>query len=216
ERGVRPSKETVAEQLSDTYDDDEHMALDTSGACFLRISAPEIVLGMSGESEKKLLEPIGDAVARVPSTVFIDETDAVTPKRKTSPVLIIGSTLRPDALDSALQRVRCFDREIALGIADEAARESLLDVLGAKMRLDGSFDSRAIAKKMPGYDRADLVSLTKEAAVIAVNHTFSTMLALTPLGITMADVVAVVDKVQRSAKREGISTTPDATWADIG
>lgn len=174
-----------------------------SGACFLRISAPEIVSGMSGESEQKLRELFDEAVARAPSIVFIDEIDAITPKRETSargmekrivaqlltstdalslantggkPVLIIGATNRPDALDSALRRAGRFDREICLGIPDEAARERILHVLAAKMRLDGSFDFQAIAKKTPGYVGADLVSLTKEAAVIAVNRIFSTML----------------------------------------
>lgn len=175
-----------------------------SGACFLRISAPEIVSGMSGESEQKLRELFEEAVANAPSIIFIDEIDAITPKRETSqrgmekrivaqlltstdslnlentggkPVLIIGATNRPDALDSALRRAGRFDREICLGIPDEDARERILQVLSQKMRLDGSFDFRSIAKKTPGFVGADLVSLTKEAAVIAVNRIFSTMLA---------------------------------------
>lgn len=175
-----------------------------SGACFLRISAPEIVSGMSGESEQKLRELFEEAVANAPSIIFIDEIDAITPKRETSqrgmekrivaqlltstdslnlentggkPVLIIGATNRPDALDSALRRAGRFDREICLGIPDEDARERILQVLSQKMRLDGSFNFRSIAKKTPGFVGADLVSLTKEAAVIAVNRIFSTMLA---------------------------------------
>lgn len=175
-----------------------------SGACFLRISAPEIVSGMSGESEQKLRELFEEAIANAPSIIFIDEIDAITPKRETSqrgmekrivaqlltstdslnlentggkPVLIIGATNRPDALDSALRRAGRFDREICLGIPDEDARERILQVLSQKMRLDGAFDFRTIARRTPGFVGADLVSLTKEAAVIAVNRIFSTMLA---------------------------------------
>lgn len=175
-----------------------------SGACFLRISAPEIVSGMSGESEQKLRELFDEAIANAPSIIFIDEIDAITPKRETSqrgmekrivaqlltstdslnlentggkPVLIIGATNRPDALDSALRRAGRFDREICLGIPDEDARERILQVLSSKMKLDGEFDFRAIARRTPGFVGADLVSLTKEAAVIAVNRIFSTMLS---------------------------------------
>uniref|UniRef100_K3WFD0 AAA+ ATPase domain-containing protein n=1 Tax=Globisporangium ultimum (strain ATCC 200006 / CBS 805.95 / DAOM BR144) TaxID=431595 RepID=K3WFD0_GLOUD len=178
-----------------------------SGACFLRISAPEIVSGMSGESEQKLRELFDEAIANAPSIIFIDEIDAITPKRETSqrgmekrivaqlltstdslslentggkPVLIIGATNRPDALDSALRRAGRFDREICLGIPDEDARERILQVLSQKMKLDGAFDFRAIARRTPGFVGADLVSLTKEAAVIAVNRIFSTMLATKP------------------------------------
>lgn len=173
-----------------------------SGASFLKISAPEVVSGMSGESEQKLRELFDEAVAHAPAIIFIDEIDAITPKRETSargmekrivaqlltstdalslentggkPVLIIGATNRPDALDSALRRAGRFDREICLGIPDEAARERILQVLSQKMKLDGAFDFGSIARRTPGFVGADLVSLTKEAAVIAVNRIFSTM-----------------------------------------
>lgn len=200
-----------------------------SGACFLRISAPEIVSGMSGESEQKLRELFDEAIANAPSIIFIDEIDAITPKRETSqrgmekrivaqlltstdslnlentggkPVLIIGATNRPDALDSALRRAGRFDREICLGIPDEDARERILQVLSSKMKLDGEFDFRAIARKTPGFVGADLVSLTKEAAVIAVNRIFSTMLAS--------------DSAARSAQNESAMevTTEQSTGED--
>lgn len=202
-----------------------------SGACFLRISAPEIVSGMSGESEQKLRELFEEAVANAPSIIFIDEIDAITPKRETSqrgmekrivaqlltstdslnlentggkPVLIIGATNRPDALDSALRRAGRFDREICLGIPDEDARERILQVLSQKMRLDGSFDFRSIAKKTPGFVGADLVSLTKEAAVIAVNRIFSAMLA------KPTDAVAASPAVPLAIEAEAEITEPVA------
>ncbi|TYZ68612.1 hypothetical protein PybrP1_009758 [[Pythium] brassicae (nom. inval.)] len=197
-----------------------------------------IVSGMSGESEQKLRELFDEAVARAPSIVFIDEIDAITPKRETSargmekrivaqlltstdalslantggkPVLIIGATNRPDALDSALRRAGRFDREICLGIPDEAARERILHVLAGKMRLDGSFDFRAIAKKTPGYVGADLVSLTKEAAVIAVNRIFSTMLAGPPEPATTA-----VESVAGESEATTTETAVTAAAVDVG
>ncbi|KAG7390209.1 hypothetical protein PHYBOEH_007060 [Phytophthora boehmeriae] len=170
------------------------------GATFLKVSAPEIVSGMSGESEQKLRELFDEAISRAPSIIFIDEIDAITPKRETSqrgmekrivaqlltsadslnlentggkPVLLIGATNRPDALDSALRRAGRFDREICLGIPDDDAREKILRVLARKMTLEGDFDFAALARRTPGFVGADLVSLTKEAAVGAVNRIFT-------------------------------------------
>ncbi|TDH70904.1 hypothetical protein CCR75_002923 [Bremia lactucae] len=177
-----------------------HAIAGECGATFLRISAPEIVSGMSGESEQKLRELFDEAISRAPSIIFIDEIDAITPKRESSargmekrivaqlltstdslnldntggkPVILIGATNRPDALDSALRRAGRFDREICLGIPDEAARETILRVLARNMTLEGEFDFTRLARKTPGYVGADLVSLTKEAAVGAVNRIFT-------------------------------------------
>ncbi|KAL3657476.1 hypothetical protein V7S43_017615 [Phytophthora oleae] len=177
-----------------------HAIAGECGATFLKISAPEVVSGMSGESEQKLRELFDEAIARAPSIIFIDEIDAITPKRETSargmekrivaqlltstdslslentggkPVILIGATNRPDALDSALRRAGRFDREICLGIPDEEAREKILRVLARKMTLEGDFDFAALARRTPGYVGADLVSLTKEAAVGAVNRIFT-------------------------------------------
>ncbi|CAH0518117.1 unnamed protein product [Peronospora belbahrii] len=177
-----------------------HAIAGECGATFLKISAPEVVSGMSGESEQKLRELFDEAIARAPSIIFIDEIDAITPKRETSargmekrivaqlltstdslslentggkPVVLIGATNRPDALDSALRRAGRFDREICLGIPDEEAREKILRVLARKMTLEGDFDFAMLARRTPGYVGADLVSLTKEAAVGAVNRIFT-------------------------------------------
>ncbi|KAI9997940.1 hypothetical protein PInf_002198 [Phytophthora infestans] len=177
-----------------------HAIAGECGATFLKISAPEVVSGMSGESEQKLRELFDEAISRAPSIIFIDEIDAITPKRETSargmekrivaqlltstdslslentggkPVILIGATNRPDALDSALRRAGRFDREICLGIPDEEAREKILRVLARKMTLEGEFDFAALARRTPGYVGADLVSLTKEAAVGAVNRIFT-------------------------------------------
>ncbi|KAF0722997.1 hypothetical protein AaE_009906, partial [Aphanomyces astaci] len=119
------------------------------------VSAPEIVSGMSGESEQKVRELFEQAIANAPSIIFIDEIDAITPKRENSsrgmekrivaqlltstdtlnlentggkPVLIIGATNRPNDLDPALRRAGRFDREICLGIPDEPSRERILRV----------------------------------------------------------------------------------------
>ena len=122
-----------------------------------------------------------------PSLIFIDEIDAITGKRdntsrsmerrivaqlqtcmdslnsqelREKPVMIIGATNRPDALDNALRRAGRFDREISLGIPDEAAREAILRLLTKQMKVGEDVDYSILAAKTPGYVGADLSALT--------------------------------------------------------
>jgi len=176
---------------------------------FFSIAATEIVSGMSGESEAKIRELFTMAAAHAPSIIFIDEIDAIVPKRESAQremerrivaqllasmdelqssvsnadavdrlarcrrhVTVIGATNRPDGMDAALRRAGRFDREIMLGIPDEAARERILRVQATKLRLSGDLDLREIAKKTPGYVGADLSALAKEAAASAVTRIF--------------------------------------------
>ncbi|KAJ1503685.1 hypothetical protein HMI54_007863 [Coelomomyces lativittatus] len=87
----------------------------------------------------------------------------------------MGATNRPDALDSALRRAGRFDREISMGVPDEAARERMLQVLSRRLRLSGDFDYKAIARLTPGYVGADLKALISEAGMIALKRIFQTM-----------------------------------------
>ncbi|KAJ3610691.1 hypothetical protein NHX12_022783, partial [Muraenolepis orangiensis] len=162
----------------------------------LKVSAPELVSGVSGESEQKLRELFEEAVTSAPCILFIDEIDAITPKRETASkdmerrivaqlltcmddlnslavtaqVLVIGATNRPDSLDPALRRAGRFDREICMGIPDEAARLRILRTLCRKLKLPEDFDYRRLARLTPGYVGADLMALCREAAMTAVNR----------------------------------------------
>uniref|UniRef100_A0A6Q2ZIE1 AAA+ ATPase domain-containing protein n=1 Tax=Esox lucius TaxID=8010 RepID=A0A6Q2ZIE1_ESOLU len=162
----------------------------------LKVSAPELVSGVSGESEQKLRELFEQAVTNSPCILFIDEIDAITPKREvaskdmerrivaqlltcmddlnslavTTQVLVIGATNRPDSLDPALRRAGRFDKEICLGIPDEAARLRILKTLCRKLKLPEDFDYRQLARLTPGYVGADLMALCREAAMSAVNR----------------------------------------------
>ncbi|CAM5102587.1 unnamed protein product [Eretmochelys imbricata] len=166
------------------------------GLPMLKVAATEIVSGVSGESEQKLRELFEQAVSNAPCILFIDEIDAITPKREvaskdmerrivaqlltcmddlnnlaaTAQVLVIGATNRPDSLDPALRRAGRFDREICLGIPDEAARERILQTLCRKLRLPESFDFHYLAHMTPGYVGADLMALCREAAMCTVNR----------------------------------------------
>ncbi|KAG8584514.1 hypothetical protein GDO81_008860 [Engystomops pustulosus] len=162
----------------------------------LKIAAPEMVSGVSGESEQKLRSLFEQAVSNAPCILFIDEIDAITPKREvaskdmerrivaqlltcmddlnnpsvTAQVLVIGATNRVDSLDPALRRAGRFDREICLGIPDEGARLKILKTLCRKLRLPESFDFQHLAHLTPGYVGADLMALCREAAMCAVNR----------------------------------------------
>eukprot|EP00966_Prymnesium_polylepis_P187308 4342501-Prymnesium_polylepis.1 len=90
-------------------------------------------------------------------------------------VIVMAATNRPDSIDPALRRAGRFDRELALGIPDTAARARILKVLCRNMRLDGSLDLDALAKRCNGFVGADLTALCKEAAVAAVNRIFGSL-----------------------------------------
>nr|KAF6399927.1 nuclear VCP like [Molossus molossus] len=162
----------------------------------LKVAATEVVSGVSGESEQKLRELFEQAVSSAPCILFIDEIDAITPKREvaskdmerrivaqlltcmddltnvaaTARVLVLGATNRPDSLDPALRRAGRFDREICLGIPDEASRERILQTLCRKLRLPETFSFRHLAHLTPGFVGADLMALCREAAMCAVSR----------------------------------------------
>ncbi|KAL7424142.1 Ribosome biogenesis ATPase rix7 [Cryptotrichosporon argae] len=166
------------------------------GLPFISVSAPSIVSGMSGESEKTLRDTFDEAKKLAPCLLFLDEVDAITPKRETAqremerrivaqlltcidelaaserPVVMIGATNRPDSLDPALRRAGRFDHEIEMGVPTLEGREQILRVLCAPLRLSGEIDFRDLAKATPGYVGADLTALTTEAGVVAVKRIF--------------------------------------------
>ena len=171
-----------------------HAIAGTTGVPFFKIAATEIVSGMSGESEAKIRQLFQAAIAAAPSLIFLDEVDAITPKRDSAGremerrivaqlltcldelqkanVIVLGATNRPDALDPALRRAGRFDREISMGIPDESARARILEKMVGGMRLAEDLDLPFLAKKTAGFVGADLSALTKEAALGAVQRAF--------------------------------------------
>lgn len=162
----------------------------------LKLAATELVSGVSGESEQKLRGLFEEAVLQAPCVVFIDEIDAICPKREVAskdmerrivaqllaclddlntlavskPVVVIGATNRPDSLDPALRRAGRFDREICLGIPSQDARQQILRTLCRKLRLPETFDFEELARLTPGYVGADLMALCRQAAMSAVTR----------------------------------------------
>ena len=214
------------------------------GLPFFKIAATEIVSGMSGESEQKLREVFKKAAESAPSLLFIDEIDAITPKRSNSQremekrivsqllscmdelggflqhgklVIVLAATNRIEAIDPALRRAGRFDREIHFGIPSQGQRLEILKVLVKDLKLKGELDLIELAKLTPGYVGADLHSLIKEAGNQAICRIMAEeTYSLTSIYIEMKDFLKAIEIVQPSSKREGFSTIPDTTWEEIG
>ncbi|KAJ5568797.1 hypothetical protein N7450_011283 [Penicillium hetheringtonii] len=167
------------------------------GVPFISISAPSIVSGMSGESEKALREHFDEAKRIAPCLIFIDEIDAITPKRESAqremekrivaqlltcmdeialektdgkPVIVLAATNRPDSLDAALRRGGRFDKEINMTVPSEPVREQILRALTRKMRLADDLDLKTLAKRTPGFVGADLNDLVATAGATAIKR----------------------------------------------
>jgi ribosome biogenesis ATPase len=91
-------------------------------------------------------------------------------KEDDSHVVVIGATNRPDSLDPALRRAGRFDREVCLGIPDKDARVQILQILCNKLKLAPDFSYEYVALNTPGFVGADLMALTREASMVAVNR----------------------------------------------
>ncbi|GAB1216003.1 hypothetical protein ATERTT37_005203 [Aspergillus terreus] len=167
------------------------------GVPFISISAPSIVSGMSGESEKALREHFEEAKRLAPCLIFIDEIDAITPKRESAqremekrivaqlltcmddlaldktdgkPVIVLAATNRPDSLDAALRRGGRFDKEINMTVPSEPVREKILRALTRKMVLADDLDFKTLAKRTPGFVGADLNDLVSTAGSTAIKR----------------------------------------------
>ena len=169
------------------------------GVSFISLSAPTIVSGMSGESEKALREHFDEAKKVAPCLVFIDEIDAITPKRESAQremekrivaqlltcmddlagkaVIVIAATNRPDSLDAALRRGGRFDKEINLGVPNEVVREQILRALTKDILLPTDFDYHRLAKLTPGFVGADLNDLVSTAGSAAIKRFLETLKA---------------------------------------
>lgn len=167
------------------------------GVPFIAISAPSIVSGMSGESEKALRDHFEEAKKVAPCLIFIDEIDAITPKRESAqremekrivaqlltcmddlalektdgkPVIVLAATNRPDSLDAALRRGGRFDKEINLSVPNEPVREQILRALTRGMQLADDLDFKTLAKRTAGFVGADLNDLVSTAGSAAIKR----------------------------------------------
>lgn len=186
------------------------------GVPFISISAPSIVSGMSGESEKALRDHFEEAKQVAPCMIFIDEIDAITPKRESAQremekrivaqlltcmddlalektggkaVIVLAATNRPDSLDPALRRGGRFDKEINLSVPSEPVREQILTALTRDMQLAGEVDLKTLAKRTPGFVGADLNDLVSTAGAAAIKRYLEMLKAQTGEEMEIEDVV---------------------------
>src|SRR6266699_824081 len=164
-----------------------------TNAAFFVINGPEIMNKLYGESESRLRSVFQEAQRRAPSIVFIDELDALAPKRSETDgelerrivgqllalmdgiasrgqVVLIGATNQPNSLDPALRRPGRFDREIALRVPDLYGRMEILRIHCRDAALAPDIDFARLAQLTPGFVGADLEALCREAAMIALRR----------------------------------------------
>ena len=160
---------------------------------FIRVNGPEIIHKFYGESEARLREIFEEATHKAPSIVFIDEIDAIAPKRaevlgdvekrvvaqllalmdgmvSRGQVIVIGATNIPEMIDSALRRPGRFDREIALPVPNVEGRQTILRIHSRHMPLASDVDLDRLAQITHAFVGADLEVLCKEAGMVALRR----------------------------------------------
>jgi transitional endoplasmic reticulum ATPase len=158
---------------------------------FIHLNGPEIMRKFYGESEAKLREVFEEAARHSPSILFIDEIDAVAPKRAEvsgevekrvvaqllslmdgfvarGQVIVIGATNIPEVLDPALRRPGRFDREIEIGVPNTQARLQILKIHTRAMPLASDVNLKELAEHSHGFVGADLEALGQEVGMIAL------------------------------------------------
>ncbi|KAK0705282.1 P-loop containing nucleoside triphosphate hydrolase protein [Lasiosphaeris hirsuta] len=249
-----------------------HAVAGSIGAAFIPVSAPSVVGGTSGESEKNIRDVFDEAIRLAPCLVFIDEIDAIASKRdnankgmegrivaeimngmdrikRTTPlgknVVVLAATNRPEFLDPAIRRR--FSSEIDMGMPNQVAREHILRSLARGLNIASDVDFKELAKLTPGYVGSDLQYVVKAAVSESFRGNLDQLLekarslcnpddfagttqkqrdwlmlqdhrsaSWSESCITSEHFKTAVSRVQPASKREGFSTIPDTTWANVG
>jgi transitional endoplasmic reticulum ATPase len=164
-----------------------------TAAYFTSITGPEIMGKFYGESEARLRSVFEEAKTNAPAILFIDEIDAIAPKREEmggekqverrvvaqllalmdglesrGEIIVIGATNIPNSLDPALRRPGRFDREIAISIPDQKGRLEILQIHTRGMPLSEDIDLEKLSLITHGFVGADLEALSREAAMNAL------------------------------------------------
>ena len=168
------------------------LASESEANMFL-INGPEIMNKYYGETEAKLREMFKEAKDNSPSIIFIDEIDAIAPKREEAygdvekrvvaqllalmdglndrgNVIVLGATNRPDSIDPALRRPGRFDREFEISVPNEDGRLEILHIHTRGMPVAEEIDLKDLAAELHGYTGADIKSLCREAAMKAIRR----------------------------------------------
>ncbi|KAF5891910.1 spermatogenesis-associated protein 5, partial [Clarias magur] len=206
------------------------------GAHMTVINGPEILSKFYGETEARLRQIFAEAAQRQPAVIFIDELDALCPKREgaqnevekrvvaslltlmdgigsennSGSLLVLGATNRPDALDPALRRPGRFDHELEVGVPSAQGR---LDILHKQLRSVpndiAAEELQELADAAHGYVGADLAALCKEAGL----HALRRVLSSTP-GISDNDLMDRV-KVTTSDLRLAMTQVKPSAMREV-
>ena len=219
-----------------------------TNAHFTSINGPEIISKYYGESEKQLREIFDDAGSNAPAIIFIDELDSIAPKREDvsgeverrvvaqlltlmdgmqgrDNVVVIGATNRPDAIDQALRRPGRFDRELEIGVPDKNGRREIMNIHTRGMPIADDFDMDWILENSYGFVGADLMSLTREAAMKALRRYLPEIdldqdeippEVLEKMEVQMNDFRLAIRDIEPSALREIYVEIPEVSWTDVG
>jgi len=164
-----------------------------SDANMYLINGPEIMNKYYGETEAKLREIFKEAKDNSPSIIFIDEIDAIAPKREEvygdvekrvvaqllalmdglterGNVIVLGASNRPDSVDPALRRPGRFDREMVISVPNADGRLEILQIHTRGMPLAADIDLKNFANDLHGYTGADIKSLCRESAIKAIRR----------------------------------------------
>jgi len=219
---------------------------DQTLATFFLINGPEIVSKHYGESESALRTVFAAAEKAEPAIIFIDEIDAIAPRREglsgekqverrivaqlltlmdglsdRGRVVVMAATNLPDSLDPALRRPGRFDREIIFGPPAPAQRREILDIHLRHAPLAADVDIDQIARDSHGYVGADLAALAREAAMAALDRAITEAggadrVRAASLFITQRDLIHGLQVTAPSALRDTQVESPVVTFADVG
>ena len=164
-----------------------------SDAHFIALNGPEMISKWYGQSEENLRKVFEEAKENAPSIIFMDEIDAIAPKREEvtgevekrvvsqlltlmdglearGDVIVIAATNRPDSIDPALRRPGRFDREIEIRVPDKAARKEIFQIHTRGMPLASDVNLDEFVEVTHGFTGADIAALCREAAMRALRR----------------------------------------------
>src|SRR5215471_9342585 len=202
-----------------------------AGVPFLSVAGSSFQEKFAGVGAARVRRLFARARKLSPCLIFIDELDALGRQRgrasdsgsadqdqtlnqlliemdgfdQTSSIVVIGSTNRPDVLDSALTRPGRFDREIMVNLADVRGREAIIKVHARNIPLDRDLDLSWIARGTPGFSGADLANLLNEAAIAATRDRNES--------VGRRHIEYARDKILMGAERQGFLMDEDERYA---
>lgn len=214
-------------------------------AQFITVNGPEIIHKYYGESEARLREIFEKAAARPPSIIFLDEVDAIAPKRDEvkgdvekrvvaqllslmdglqprGRVVVVAATNLPNMLDPALRRPGRFDREIMINVPDRSGRLEIMQIHTRGMPLEDNVDLPHLAEVTHGFVGADIQALCREAAMNALRDLMArcndrpTDTDLSRITVAMPHYIRALNEIEPSATREFAVEIPETRWSDIG